>query len=146
MNMLTGCPSRNATTVGMLWERTAWSNALPTCWASTSIFARVNAPSRSVATFSSIGPRVRHGPAPCRPEVDDDGGRLRPLDHDLLEGLVGHLDHVRHGIHATGSRAFPKRRRRSAFSTTVTLEIAIAAAAHIGLSTPTTASGIITTL
>src|SRR5262249_36966942 len=62
MNILTGWPSRNATTVGMLCDRTACRSALPTPWASTSILARVNAPSRLVAASSSIGPRVRHGP------------------------------------------------------------------------------------
>ena len=43
-------------------------------------------------------------------------------------------------------RAGRYRRNLRAFMTTVTLEIAIAAAAHIGSSTPNTASGIITTL
>ena len=43
MNMLTGSPSRNATTVGMPWLRTACRRALPTPFASTSILASVNA-------------------------------------------------------------------------------------------------------
>ena len=61
MNMFTGCPPPNATTVGIPWLCTACNNALPTALASTSSLARRNAPWRSAATFSRIGPSVRHG-------------------------------------------------------------------------------------
>jgi hypothetical protein len=47
---------------------------------------------------------------------------------------------------AVRSSLFRNRRNRNALSTTVTLDPAIAAAAHIGVRTPKTASGIITTL
>ena len=61
--------------------------------ASTSSFASRNAPSRSAATFSRVGPRVRHG-AHHDAHMSTTTGALRPLDHDLFEVGVGDVDHV----------------------------------------------------
>lgn len=33
------------------------------------------------------------GPTPLRPEIDDDGQLVRPLQHIRFEGLVGDVDH-----------------------------------------------------
>ena len=54
-----GCPSRNATTVGMLCTPN-WPAVYGL--ASTSSLASRNEPARSPATFSRIGPSVRQGP------------------------------------------------------------------------------------
>ena len=146
MNMLTGCPSRKATTVGMLWERTAWSSALPTRLASTSILASVNAPARLVAASSSIGPRVRQGPHQAAQRSTTTGAVLDPstTTWSKVSSVTSITDVPSHPCY--GLARGTKRRSRSAFATTLTLEAAIAAAAHIGSITPTTARGIITTL
>ena len=88
-------------------------------------------------------------PAPGGPEVDDHRTRLRALDDELLEIRVRDLDDVRSGDAHTPSSVREDRRNRrsrSAFTTTLTLDAAMAPAAHMGVRTPTTASGIITAL
>ena len=105
MNMLTGSPSRNATTVGIPGSAPPGAARCHTAFASTSSFASRNAPSRSSATFSRIGPSVRHGRAPGGPQVDDDGTLLRALDHDLLEVGVGDLDDVGGGRRGSFGRS-----------------------------------------
>ena len=90
------------------------------------------------------------GMMPRRPE----GNRaLDILDErfargDRPEGVRGAPAHPhrREVTREPPPRRWRYRRSLSAFATTVTLDPAIAAAAHIGVSAPNTASGIITTL
>ncbi len=96
MKASTGWPFLKATTVGIDWEPVILAICEKTPgFLSTSIFTIFTAPLFSSTTFSSSGAERAARPAPGRPEVDDDGRRLRRLDHVGHEGLVGAVDDVR---------------------------------------------------
>ena len=83
MNMLTGWPSRNATTVGMPWLFTAEQRVAH----AVGIDVELGEQERTVALAGDLlqdGSQGLARSAPGGPQVHDDRPLLRPLDHQLL--------------------------------------------------------------